>query len=268
MGVAHRLTSIFIFDFIYYLKSGYYRNPFVINNQTQLLVGWFSSFLQYWIIIALLYAINYYWLYIEKQKELSTAQLNALKKQLQPHFLFNTLNSITSLIDIDGKKAQTMLAQLGFLLRQILEHDSQHFLSLEAELKYIKTYLDIEHTRFQDRMHVDMEVEKTTLNAKVPSLILQPLVENAVKHGISRCADGGTITVTSKLFQNKLEIAIVNDFRPLNGSTKQAGYGIGILNIKKRLEQIYGNNFTFDQTMTNNKYQSKIVIPLEYISHD
>lgn len=270
LGIAfiHRACSILLFNAIYFFKSGHFSGPWQEGMAIQLTIGWFRSFIEYIIIIAIILAINYYRLYLQKQRDLDSAKLNALKMQLQPHFLFNTLNSIASLIDIDKKSAQKMLSQLGFLLREILENDKQLFIPLSQELKYVSTYLEIEHTRFQDRMEVDIQIEKDVQESRIPALLLQPLVENAVKHGISKCPDGGAISIAIKKHDNKVEIIVTNDFKKINGSTKDAGYGIGISNVKNRLEQIYGQDFSFDYYIKESKYSSKIIIPFNASEHD
>ncbi len=265
IGVAisffHRVFAIVLYDSIFFIKSSFYRSFFAEVNKIQLLVGWFTSYLQYGVILTILLAVDYYQLYLRKQRDFDRAQLHALKMQLQPHFLFNTLNSISSLIDIDTLRAQRMLSQLGFLLREILEHDQQHFLSLEQELQYSKTYLEIEHTRFEDRMEVTINIEEEMLGVKVPALIMQPLVENAVKHGISKCPEGGEISITCKKVDNTLAMIVANDVQ-MNGAEKLPGYGIGVRNIRSRLEQIYGTQFSFNQWLEGDRYYSKLVLPL------
>jgi sensor histidine kinase YesM len=268
--LVHRVVSVSAYDLLYYFKSGFLRDFFTNSNQIRLGVGVFSSFIQYCLVLVLIMAILYYAKYIEKQKELNGAQLNALQMQLQPHFLFNTLNSITSLIDIDSKKAQKMLAQLGFLMREMLEHDNKLYISLHDELAYIRTYLDIEHIRFQDRLTIEYALEEGLKMAKIPSLILQPIVENAIKHGISKCPDGGKVAIaTNKVIkgdQQFLELSVVNDYRSMNGMANNEGYGIGTRNVQKRLDQLYGVKYSYESHVAHNKYLSRIIIPLEFIS--
>lgn len=271
ISIIHRVVTVRVYDFVYYFKSGYLRSFLTPGNQVQVGAGVFSSFIQYWVIIVLVVAVLYYTKYLEKQKELNSARLNALQMQLHPHFLFNTLNSITSLIDIDSKKAQKMLSQLGFLMREMLAHDNKHYISFQNELDYIKTYLDIEHIRFQDRLSLRYDIDPNLLKAKIPSLILQPIVENAIKHGISKCPDGGEIALIGKVVcQGKtehLELVVLNDYRSVNGTTIK-GFGIGTNNVKKRLEQLYGELYTYENKTIDNKFESRITIPLEYMHYD
>ncbi|WP_420577578.1 sensor histidine kinase [Ekhidna sp.] len=271
LGVSaiHRLLATLLYDYSFFFYTGYLRSFLAPTNKVAMGAGLFSSFLEYWVIMILIMAISYYSRYVQQQKELSTAKLDALKMQLQPHFLFNTLNSITSLIDIDSKKAQKMLSQLGFLMRELLEHDKKLFIPLESEMEYIKTYLEIEHIRFQDRLKLNFEIENETLTAKVPALLLQPIVENAIKHGIAKIAEGGAITVqttkTNADEQPQLAIIISNDVPQANGQVKSEGYGIGIENVSNRLEHLYGSDYTYSQSSEKDIFTTKITLPFEPI---
>ena len=268
IALVHRGCAIVLFNLLFFLKSGHLGGLWQDGWAIQITIGWFSSFIEYVVIMAVISAIDYYQLYLQKQRDLDSARLNALKMQLQPHFLFNTLNSITSLIDIDKKSAQKMLSQLGYLLREILEHDDQVFIPLDQEIKYVATYLDIEHTRFQDRMKIEINVEEDVQRAKIPALLLQPLVENAVKHGISKCADGGAIKVNVLKKDDDIEITVANDFRKMNGAAKDKGYGIGLSNIRSRLSQIYGSRYSYEQSIEGSIFISKISIPFELYLND
>lgn len=272
LGIAlvHRILSVRLYDLSYYAYSGFLRSFFTPGNKVQYGAGLFSSFLEYWIIMVLIVAFAYYLRSSRQEKELNAAKLKALQMQLHPHFLFNTLNSISSLIDIDKKKAQKMLAQLGFLMREMLAHDKRHFISLENELKYIKTYLEIEHIRFQDRLSLNFQIDERLLQAQVPALLLQPLAENAIKHGISKHPDGGEIVVKvnkrTKNGEDFLHLHVSNDCSSLNGSEKDHGFGIGTRNISNRLTQLYGEQHTYTHFKEKNTYISEILLPLYLIS--
>lgn len=257
---AHRLLTVRLYDFSYYAYSGFLRDLFTPGNKVALGAGLFSSFIEYWIIMMLIVAISYYIRYVQQQKELNAAKLEALKMQLQPHFLFNTLNSITSLIDLDPKKAQKMLAQLGYLMREMLEHDKKHFITLENELAYIKTYLEIEHIRFQDRLTLNYDIDKELLQEKIPALLLQPIVENAIKHGIAPHSDGGEIAISIKQRESDIAIRIANDYPPMKGNRN--GYGIGTKNVARRLQQLYGDDHMYQHRSSEGKYISEINLPL------
>lgn len=210
--------------------------------------------------------ISYYTRYAQQQKELDAARLKALQMQLHPHFLFNTLNSITSLIDIDPKKAQKMLTQLGFLMREILEQDKKHLISLEHEMEYIRAYLEIEHIRFQDRLELEFAIDDDVVNVQMPALLLQPIVENAIKHGISKRPKGGEISVHASRFNgSKVAIRVANDFQEPDDASNEEGYGIGTSNVSKRLQQMYGNEQTFHQRKVGTKYITEITFPFQEV---
>lgn len=262
VAISHRILTVRLFDIVSYLRSGYFPDWLAPGNQVALTAGLFSSFLEYWLIMSFLVAINYYTRFIRQAKELNEAKLSALQNQLQPHFLFNTLNSISSLIDLDGKKAQKMLSQLGHLLREILEKDQRQMISFEQELNYIKAYLEIEHIRFQDRLQLEFDIDHRILKTPVPPLILQPLVENAIKHGISRNVAGGTIRVTAHPAAGDLQVRITNDCSVTNGATSKHGFGIGIRNVANRLQELYGDQHTFDTKRASESFTATLKIPL------
>ena len=172
--------------------------------------------------------------------QLSSAQLNALRLQLQPHFLFNTLNTISSLIDFDKKQAQKIISQLGNLLRFVLEQNKEAQVALRDEVAFIKNYLNIEQVRFQDRLSITYDIAQDTLDAQIPSLILQPLVENAIKHGFSNQSGEGHIQVRSYLEKEQVHLLVSDDG---NGSTLPSSdllsKGIGLKNVQERLKLIY-----------------------------
>lgn len=179
------------------------------------------------------------------QTQLMRAELHALKMQLQPHFLFNTLHTISNLAPIDSRKAQIMIARLGELLRISLEHVSAEAVPLRRELDFLSNYLDIERTRFEDRLKVVMEIDDDVMNAEVPNMILQPLVENSIHHGINKKVEGGVITIRAHRQSNRVLIEIADD-GGVSPSDSFGGWGIGLSNTNARLEQLYGEDFTFD----------------------
>ncbi len=226
--------------------------------------------LEYWIIYVLFAAFDYYKKYKDKQAELGRieAQLNrtkleVLKMQLQPHFLFNALNTISSLMEIDVKKAQKVTARLGDLLRGILEQDSRVFVSLEEELDYVKTYLEIERVRFEDRLNFQIDVEEGSEGFQVPLLIIQPLVENAIKHGIAKISRGGTVLVHARLIGKGLVVKVSDDGRGHVGEVSELfGNGIGLQNTKERLKELYRGEAGFDVKTTDNEgFTVTLIIP-------
>jgi len=244
IALAHRVLAVSLFDLVIYLKSGFYANLFHEKNQQLIGTGWVSSSIQYGIILFLFFAVLYYQQYLQKQKELSQAQMRALKMQLHPHFLFNTLHSVASLIDIEPKAAQKMLSQLGSLMRSTLDQDEKESASLEEEIAYIKNYLDIEYVRFQDRLTVKYQLDETALQAKVPYLILQPLVENAIKHGLQHMQEDGLLTLEVRLLDEEVRL-VITDNGTASGQ-KQVGSGLGLKNVARRLEAVFGDDFILE----------------------
>jgi two-component system LytT family sensor kinase len=171
---------------------------------------------------------------------LAQANLRALNMQLQPHFLFNTLNAV-SVLAAKGERVETvrMIGRLSELLRMSLGNTAQT-VTLARELEFVQRYLDIEQVRFNDRLSVRFDVAPDTLGAQVPSMILQPLVENAVKHGISRRRGAGRIEVRSRRTADALELAVRDDGAGFGGAPDSSGNGVGLLNTQARLEQLYG----------------------------
>lgn len=178
--------------------------------------------------------------------QLAQAQLSALKMQLHPHFLFNTLHSISSLILDNPPLANVMVARLGDFLRLTLEHSDRQMVRLDEEINFLRSYLEIEQIRFQDRLTVKYEIEPEALNAEVPNLILQPLVENAVKHGISPHGKAGEIFIGAQIRNRKLQLRIKDNGVGKNGNghhKDSTPNGKGLLNVRSRLEQVYGEDF-------------------------
>ena len=179
--------------------------------------------------------------------QLAQAQLRALKMQLHPHFLFNTLHSISSLVLEDPPKANSMIARLGDFLRLTLENSDQQLISLKEETEFIRCYLDIEQVRFGDRLTLAFELEPQTLPAQVPHLILQPVVENAIQHAIAPRATRGHIKIEAKRLNSLLRLE-VRDNGPgiISNSDLFGAEGVGLSNVRARLHQIYGSEFRFE----------------------
>jgi two-component system LytT family sensor kinase len=213
------------------------------------------DFLVYWSILGVSYAFDYHARYRERESralqlesQLAQARLEALKMQIHPHFLFNTLHTIAGLVRANKPKpAVDMIAGLSDLLRRALDNAAEHEVALSEEIEFIGTYLDIQKVRFSDRLTVQMKIAPETLNARLPNLILQPLVENAIRHGISIADSAGHLTISANRENGNLLVSICDD-----GPGLQAGWrmedcpGIGLANTRKRLEHLYGNNHQFE----------------------
>src|SRR5947207_13474833 len=179
--------------------------------------------------------------------QLAQAQLRALKMQLHPHFLFNTLHSISSLVLEDPPKANSMIARLGDFLRLTLENSDQQLVSLKEETEFLRCYLEIEQVRFGDRLTVAFELESQTLAAQVPHLILQPVVENAVQHAIAPRSTRGHIKIEGKCLNGLLRLEIRDNGPGIASNGDLLGTeGLGLSNVRARLHQIYGSDFHFE----------------------
>jgi sensor histidine kinase YesM len=227
--------------------------------QNVLIADFHANLLLYWTMVGFWHAYDYYRRFRERErraaqleieaavleKQLAQSQLDALRMQLHPHFLFNTLNSISVLMRDDTKAANRMLLRLSELLRVALKSESQQEITLRQELEFLGSYLEIEQTRFQDRLTVDFNIEKETLDAYVPNLILQPIVENAIRHGIAPRAEAGLIQIQARRENGSVELSIKDNGAGLNG-TEGIKSGIGLSNTQKRLEKLYGERQGFE----------------------
>jgi hypothetical protein len=180
------------------------------------------------------------------ESEVREARLLALRYQLNPHFLFNSLNAVSTLIlDGNGSAATRMLAQIGDLLRTSLDSEVTSEVTLSQELAFTEGYLAIEQTRLGERLRIDMAVPMETRDVLVPSMLLQPLVENAIRYGVAPLIEGGWIAINSALHANRLRIVIGNSGRRGGGEQKRNGIGIGLGNTAERLKTLYGPDFEF-----------------------
>jgi len=179
--------------------------------------------------------------------QLAQAQLRALKMQVHPHFLFNTLHSISSLVLEDPPKANSMIARLGDFLRLTLDHADHELVTLKEETEFLRAYLDIEQVRFRDRLKVAFEMEPMTLSAQVPHLILQPIVENAIQHAVAPRTAQSHIDIKAQRLNDLLRLE-VKDNGPGIASNLPELRGVGLNNVRARLNQVYGSNFRFELT--------------------
>jgi LytS/YehU family sensor histidine kinase len=218
---------------------------------------------------ALYFGFKHYQM-LEEQKELlvaseataRTAQLQALQYQLQPHFLFNTLNAISSLVVSDQRALATeMLSRLGTLLRSTLQSPELYSVPLGEELAVIDEYLEIEQVRFGERLRIHFDIHEETRIAEVPRFLLQPLVENAIRHGIARRPQGGEIDIRAFLQENRLRIEVENDTGGLDGAKGETGHGLGLHNSRARLERLYGNNATLTTSLLGQRFLTSLSFP-------
>jgi two-component system LytT family sensor kinase len=195
----------------------------------------------FWSLAGLAQLATAYSNYVNRDRELARVQLQVLRSQVQPHFLFNALNSVSALLREDIEAADEMISKLSDLLRIALKTDPAHEVTLCQEFSMAQTYLEIEQTRFHDRMHFSLDAAPDATCAKVPALILLPLVENAVRHGVAMCPDRGEIRVSAECTADHLLLSVVNS-GPLVGEVRE---GIGLASTRTRLERLYPGRFDF-----------------------
>jgi two-component system, LytTR family, sensor kinase len=208
----------------------------------------------YWGTVVAVFALDLYGKYhgerlraAELQTRLAQAQLQALRMQLQPHFLFNTLNAIAVLIYRAPEAAEQMVTQLSEMLRISLDRVGVQEVTLRQELEFLEKYLEIERTRFQDRLRVALLVEPRALGACVPNMILQPIVENAVRHGVAPRSQGGRIEISARRENGLLRLAVSDDGRGTDEAVEAlaAKGGVGLTNTRERLARLYGDRHGF-----------------------
>lgn len=197
------------------------------------------------------------------ERELSAAHLHALQMQIDPHFLFNTLNSVTALVEFDRRdEALETLRNLNTLLRTTLASNSPEKIALGAEVEMIESYLAIEQVRFADRLRVEIRVEPDALRGLVPCFLLQPLVENAIRHGIARCETGGIIETSAQRAGEHLHLTIRDNGPGMNVQTN--GHGIGLKNTRERLSHFYRDDYDMSaKTLEAGGFEVFIRIPYE-----
>lgn len=212
--------------------------------------GIISESIAFLSVAAALHAIEYYARFRERgklaaqlQARLSDAQLRALRAQLNPHFLFNTLNAVTALLHRDPDRADSMLTRLGEVLRLALRADPAHEVTLHEEMAVLEPYLSIMRVRFADRVAVECNIDPETLNAIVPSFILQPVIENAFEHGMAPLKRPGSVYIESRITGSSLILAVRDDGP---GPSPREHDGVGLSNTRKRLFELYGDSSTMD----------------------
>lgn len=238
--------------------------------RSQLVTSFHSEVLTYWMVIGLCHGIDYYRKYRERElraaqleTKLARSQLDALKMQLHPHFLFNTLNTISVLMQEDVTVANRLLLRLSDLLRLALNNTDAHEVPLRQELEFLSSYLEIEQTRFQDRLTIRLDIDAEAFEAQVPNLILQPLVENAIRYAVAPRATKSTIEIRAIRLNGQIELQVRDDGPGINETQKTTGApGIGLRNTRSRLEKLYGPAHSFELlTAKGGGLQVRITIP-------
>lgn len=249
--------------------------PFSFERMLRFVVANFSEGIGIYLLIALTaYAFSYYRRFREGQvkafqleAQLSQAQLHALKMQLQPHFLFNTLHSISALLNKDTESARKMITRLGDFLRLTLENSGAQEVTLQQEMEFLSCYLEIERVRFQDRLATRINVADHLLDAKVPNLILQPIVENAIRHGIAPRSAPGVVEIEAERRNGFLRIQVRDNGPGLPKHRTNENLfrkGLGLANTETRLERLYGAAHLLD---LSNNAGGGLVVTLEIPFH-
>lgn len=226
-------------------------------------------------VIVLLWSTIYYiWHYIENsrkneldkvnlEKTVKELQLKTIKSHINPHFIFNALNSIRALVDENPGRARTAITELSNILRSSMQAEKLETAPLERELGLVKDYLGLEHIRFEDRLQIEYEIDEDTLDQQVPPMMLQTLVENAIKHGISKQVDGGKIKIISDFKDDHHELVVENTGRLENTINTD---GFGIASTQNRLRLLFGNAAGFEiKNVNGNMVQAKVVIPVNLL---
>jgi len=269
VALLHR--CIFMFSDIFLTAPAKLNATTIEGVIGKILAGSFDGFVVYWLILGAYLSFEYYREYKAHQLisanlevQLAQAQVQALRMQLQPHFLFNTLHAISSLMDDDIKTARKMLARLSDLLRQTLDNIGIPKIKVEQELDFLKKYLEIEQTRFSDRLSIQYEIDSKALQVFVPNLILQPLVENAIKHGIVPLAQGGRIQISVQSEANRLILCVIDNGKGTKlPEDKLFEQGLGLSSIKNRLDQMYGTESSIEIKNTEQGFSVCIRLPIE-----
>jgi two-component system, LytTR family, sensor kinase len=201
-------------------------------------------------------------------EQLMKAQLEALRRQIEPHFLFNTLNAIAGLVrERDNDTALSMIVELSDFLRRVVNASDQQQVPLSEEVAFTQKYLDIQKIRFADRLQFSVEVPADLFSARVPILILQPMVENAVKHGVAKRVQGGSIRIAATSANGTLMLTVYNDGPGLPSSWEESHRGVGISNVHTRLKNLYGNSFEFHlRNCSSHGVEASLSLPLTFAS--
>lgn len=252
-GVCFSVLHAVIYGCVYWARCLILKVPFSFDLMKLVVKFLHFDVLTYWIILGIYYFLDYQKKY--RERELRTSQLEArlaqtqlqvLRMQLHPHFLFNTLHAISALVHKAPKAAEHMISRLSDLLRLTLENSSSQEVALREELEFLKHYLDIEQTRFGDRLRMKLDIRPDTLDGSVPSLILQPLVENAIRHGIAPRKEGGRVEIRSRRSGEKLMIQVYDDGLGIRGTQESImKNGFGLSNTVERLKHLYGEEHRF-----------------------
>jgi two-component system LytT family sensor kinase len=253
-------VSRLVFEWMFHLTWNLFwpiEPPITVRSEITLLFifGFHTAIVAYWVVFSIQTAFRNYARFQEREQaalradlrasqletQVAQARLGALKAQLQPHFLFNTLNAIVVLVrQQKGQQAEETLARFSDLLRAVLADMELQEVTLARELEYLKLYLSIEQLRFSDRLRVEFDVDAELLDAAVPHMALQPIVENAIRHGVGQRASLGVIRISARRAGEALQVTVRDDGPGFAAASGTPGHGLGLANTRARLRQLYG----------------------------
>jgi two-component system LytT family sensor kinase len=275
--IFHFVIALFIGVIIqavtdfYKIQVGIYQ-AFDLKNSLRMFLSVIDiNFLVYFAMLFIIY--TYYYFKLIRSSEIQQSQLesqlvqtklNALKSQLEPHFLFNTLNAIIGLIDIDKRKAQDTLVSLSALLRNLTKNSTLHEHSLAKELEMLNPYLEILRVRFPENLDIKIEIPREIQEYTVPTMLFQPLVENAINHGFNQSHEQFNIVINGSKMDKQLHFVVENNGVPIQSHAKTSQTQIGIQNLKQRLKNLYGDQaaFTLQNKATQDGVENIITIPI------
>jgi len=274
--ISNLVIITFTFSFIYAFISVLVEGLLKIDVETQRIYSLFNRTLRssvgtfLFLLIWNLIYFTYHYITKSRNEQLDRVRLESLVKELElktikahinPHFIFNALNSIRALVDEQPARARTAITELSNILRSSMQAEKLETTSLEKELDIVKDYLALEHIRFEDRLTVEYDIDEDTLDQPVPPMMLQTLVENAIKHGISKNKDGGVVKIISDFKENHHELVVQNTGH-LNGNRNQEGFGIA--STQNRLQLLFGQKANFEiKDLDDNTVQAKVIMPVK-----
>jgi sensor histidine kinase YesM len=268
--LAAAIITVAIWTSLTHFIHSFFSGEYIDNKHPEIIMPYywlaFMSFALYDYMVMVYYVFIYYRRFkskIENETELKDlvkeAEINALKSQINPHFLFNSLNSVSSLTLVRPEQSREMLVKLSTFLRYSLDQDLKELNTLSNEMKNSRLYLEIEKVRFGDRLVLDFDIDVPCQEMKIPNLILQPIYENAIKHGVHKSLEPVVIKTKAELKNNNLSIQISNNFD--RDAITPKGQGIGLRNITERLNLIYGRTNLLSITKTDLNFIVKLELP-------
>lgn len=273
ISFLHRITAVVVVEVLQGLLLGMPIDleEILITKKYFLFAYMFDSYLMYWMIVAVVFTFDYYrkfsenrFIASELQSKLALAELNMLKMQIHPHFLFNTLNTISALVHKSPDDADKMISRLSDLLRTSLDYSGKHFVTLREETEFLDLYLEIQKVRFKERLNVIFNLAPDSLDVFVPAIILQPIVENSIKHVLEKTKDVCEIKITSTLQNDLLALELVDNGPGISDNKNNDKAGVGLNNVKSRLSQIYNTDHTFKiNNLKNRGLMVSIEVPIQ-----